>query len=194
MVNFSQHLEEGIAKLEFGLRGGPFEANLRDIFKWCRFLYPHLSNEEIDLEDQVDQERFMKDFYLVLFEKMKLVYCQRMRNQQDKEYIFNAFSEFFLCDAFELEEKSKNVSIYWNDNGVYISNNFYRNHNMCSYSNQQNPPILLSSQMEMLNNIAECNIFQEPIIICGSNDCGKTKVLSSFICVKNLIKFFIIFR
>lgn len=38
MVKFSEILDNGITNLEFGLKGGPFEINLRDILRWCELL------------------------------------------------------------------------------------------------------------------------------------------------------------
>lgn len=183
MVTFSQKLEEGLTKMEFGYRGGPYEANLRDILRWCKLFYKGFDFQSIQIDadtsaEQMEQERSMDEYFLVLFEKMKLVYCQRMRMEEDKDYIYHAFSEVFVCEAFDLEKKSRSVSLYWNDNGVYLSNILYTNQNLCSYVsiNQPNAPIILSSQLETLKNIAECLKLSEPVILCGSSDCGKTKV------------------
>ena len=180
MVTFSEYLENGIANMEFGYRGGPFEANLRDILRWCNLLQSGFEKCVKSEEDITLQEKALKNFQLVLFEKMKLVYCQRMRMDQDKDYILKAFSEIFNCDAFALDKKSQNIGLYWNDETVYLSDIVYHQKtddtSSCFASNQQHSPILLKSQYEMLKNITECVKMKKPLILCGPNDCGKTKV------------------
>jgi midasin len=59
-----------------------FEANLRDILRWCKLV----TNEktEFDVRQLNEEKNFgIQDLLLVLLEKMRRVYCQRMRSEMD---------------------------------------------------------------------------------------------------------------
>ncbi|XP_058826762.1 midasin [Topomyia yanbarensis] len=182
MVRFSETLETGIANLEFGYKGGPFEANLRDILRWSEFLCSERTG--------FFHKRFTAapsshhNFLLVLFDKMKLVYYQRMRTDSDKNYILSTFGRVFACDAFELDQLSRDVGVYWTDDKLYLGDLVLdktgrESDEMSNASRQtaQMAPLLLTSQIETLKSVAECTMMGKPVILCGSSDCGKTKLV-----------------
>ncbi|XP_055612031.1 midasin [Uranotaenia lowii] len=179
MVKFSEHLEQGIANLEFGYKGGPFEANLRDILRWCDLLFNEQTGFLRKRYSSFDES--YTSFVQVLFEKMKLVYYQRMRADLDKNYILTLFSKVFSCDAFELEQISNDVGFYWTDDKLYLADLVLDKANTCSKLNplktHQNFPILLQCQVESLKNLIECVQLEKPVILCGPSDCGKTKLI-----------------
>ncbi|XP_055630736.1 midasin [Toxorhynchites rutilus septentrionalis] len=181
MVTFSETLETGITNLEFGYKGGPFEANLRDILRWCELLcstqvgfFPKKFTKSSDT---------YRSFLLVLFEKMKLVYYQRMRTEVDKNYILTAFSRVFACDAFELEQQSQDIGVYWTDDKLYLGDLVLEKTERADEMNpivqktQKSSPLLLASQVGALKNVAECVLMEKPVILCGPSDCGKTKII-----------------
>ncbi|XP_058456556.1 midasin [Malaya genurostris] len=180
MVIFSESLETGIANMEFGYKGGPFEANLRDILSWCELI----CGEQTGFY----HKRFTvapsshHNFLLVLFEKMKLVYMQRMRTDVDKNYILTVFARVFSCNAFELDQQSQDIGLYWTDDKLYLGDLVLdktnrANDEITPRQTTQTAPLLLTSQIEMLKNIAECSLTGKPVILCGPSDCGKTKLI-----------------
>lgn len=176
MVTFSSKLDEGIHNLEFGYKGGPFEINLRDILRWCESLmHPETGYVFGDKSN-------IKEFYVVLFERMKLVYYQRMRSIQDKQYILKAFSESFNIDAAKLNYEAENVSMYWTNTKIYLNDIVIdRNYETVKlFNNSNKPPLFLSSQREHLKNLAECFYLRKPVLLVGSSDSGKTKLIDSF--------------
>nr|XP_019536538.2 midasin [Aedes albopictus] len=182
MVIFSETLETGIANLEFGYKGGPFEANLRDILRWCELF---CSSETGFFRKKFStREDCYHNFLLVLFEKMKLVYYQRMRTDVDKNYILSAFSRVFGCDAFQLERQSEDIGVYWTDNKLFLGDltvekiNRSDEMNPLASKTQKSFPLLLASQVETLKNVAECVQLEKPVILCGPSDCGKTKIIN----------------
>lgn len=175
MVEFSERVEQGITNLEFGYKGGPFEANLRDILRWCELI----TNPKIGYD--LKSINF-KNFLLILFEKMKLVYCQRLRTETDIDFLLRIFGEIFKLNVDEFEKESREISLYWNDTDVFL-NDIQLSIEGRSLKNDH--AIILSSQKEKLKNVAECVILGKPIILCGPTDCGKTKIINTFCTIFN---------
>ncbi|CAG9805676.1 unnamed protein product [Chironomus riparius] len=178
MVTFSERIESGISNLEFGFKGGPFEANLRDMLRWCEFV----TNKETGFDMMRLENTSLNDFQLVLFEKMKLVYCERMRTEHDVENIVRIFCEIFEADTDRLEKECRTVGFYWNDSNIFfndvqckrkVSNNF-------NDLSRNNHSVILSSQLNELKSITECVLLEKPILLCGPTDCGKTKIIDAF--------------
>lgn len=176
MVDFSERLDYGISNLEFGYKGGPYEVNLRDILRWCDLL----SNEKcgfIAQNDTISISRRYQEFILILYEKMKLVYCQRMRTDTDKSFIRNVFGEIFNCNADDLEKCSNDICFYWNDESVYFNDiriNTKTSENerdsQSTTRTKKTIPLMLNSQRELLKSLAECVSMETPTILCGPSD------------------------
>ncbi|XP_058121933.1 midasin [Anopheles ziemanni] len=197
MVLFSERLEAGLSNLEFGYKGGPFEANLRDILRWCELFFSERCGFIVRRGTTVAEEEKTR-LLEVLFEKMKLVYYQRMRADLDKRYIVNVFSEVFHCDGYELDQLSQDIGLYWTDEKLYLgdvvlqkgadSSSLDDDNNFASIPIKQShqsgragggePTLVLASQLELLKNVTECVQLEKPIILCGPSDCGKTKVIN----------------
>ena len=182
MVTFSERVELGMVNLEFGYKGGPFEANLRDILRWCKLLTNERTGFDVKLIDK-DEQQF-QDFLLVLFEKMKLVYCQRMRAESDINAVVGIFSDVFECNGQALNEESQAVTFYWNDSDIFMSD-IQWSRNEHSEKMNAKKSIILSSQIEALKNVTECVLLEKPVILCGPSDSGKTKVIDTFCSIFN---------
>ncbi|XP_050098366.1 midasin [Anopheles aquasalis] len=188
MVRFSERIEQGLANLEFGYKGGPFEANLRDILRWCELLFSESCGYTVRQSTQGPGDR-KNELLLVLFEKMKLVYYQRMRAELDKRYLVTTFSEVFHCDGHELDSISQDVGLYWTDDRVYLGDVVLKKGHSVELPVQQqtiavggpsagNSTLVLSSQLEQLKSLTECVLLEKPVILCGPSDCGKTKLIN----------------
>lgn len=176
MVTFSERLDTSISNLEFGYKGGPYEVNLRDILRWCDFLLNPQSGFSLANNNSTIAKRY-SEFMLCLYEKMKLVYCQRMRTDLDKVFIQNVFGEVFSCDVADLERRSQSISLYWNDEYVYfndirinIKSSGDESDGSAMVRTKKSVPLMLSTQRESLKALAECVIMEMPAILCGPTD------------------------
>uniref|UniRef100_A0A182JR05 Midasin n=1 Tax=Anopheles christyi TaxID=43041 RepID=A0A182JR05_9DIPT len=192
MVLFSERLETGLANLEFGYKGGPFEANLRDILRWCELFFSESCGFLVP-QHGLEKENLRHQLLVVLFEKMKLVYYQRMRAELDKRYIVNAFSDIFHCDGDELERISQDVGLYWTDDKLYLADIVLQKGAAMEEANELplgaakqlstsavggTSTLVLASQLELLKSVTECVQLEKPVILCGPSDCGKTKLIA----------------
>jgi midasin len=136
--------------------------------RWCKLL----TNEKTGFEAKwLDGDKsLLRDFMLVLFEKMKLVYCQRMRSESDVTAILNIFGNVFECVTEALNQESKAVSFYWNDTDVYLSDiQWFRVEGADDKFNSatHKHSIILSSQVESLKNVVECVMMEKPVILAA---------------------------
>lgn len=177
MVKFSGLLATGISNLEFGYKGGPFEINLRDILRWC----DSLTHPDTGFIFEVESNNLEK-FYGVLFDRMKLIYYQRMRSAKDKEYILRSFSNVFNVDSEQLNKNCEDIGMFWTNTKIYLNDIVIekRNEAIDSLRTSENIPLLLSSQKEFIKNIAECVYLGKPVLLVGSSDSGKTKLIDSY--------------
>lgn len=184
LVRFSELLDNGISTMEFGYKGGPYEINLRDILFWCELLISPKTGFYFKFKG------FMVNFdyfLLTLYECMKLVYYQRMRCEQDKLFIRNAFSSVFECDSDNLHSISEDVGIYWNCEKIYFNDKvLHREAEPLNFQKSvEHLPLLLGTQRETLKNLIECVHMEKPVLLCGSTDTGKTKIIGTLCCLSN---------
>ncbi|KAM7344790.1 midasin [Cochliomyia hominivorax] len=187
LVRFSEILEKGISTMEFGYKGGPFEINLRDILFWCDLL----TNEKtgVILKPEEGFTKNFDNFLLTLYERMKLVYYQRMRCDQDKQFIRCAFASIFQCNSDYLNLVSEDVSIYWTNERIYINDIVLERDTQPLYVQKSldTSPLLLQTQRETLKNLIECVHIDKPVLLCGNTDTGKTKIIDILCNISNQI-------
>lgn len=173
MVSFSEKLDKGINNMEFGYKGGPYEVNLRDILRWCELLnntksgfIAKTTNEQVTIAEKYDI------FLLTLYEKMQLVYCHRMRTDTDKQYIRNIFGQVFHCDAEDLEELSRDIPVYWNDEFVYYNDVRISRSGLDSSTTMiaKTAPLMLNSQRHLVKALSESVLSETPVILCGPSN------------------------
>lgn len=179
LVEFSERLDNGIQNMEFGHKGGPFEVNLRDILRWCNLISNPETGFKFNANTAATATQRQQEFLQILYEKMKLVYYQRMRADTDKSYIRNVFSQTFNCDADALEAKSMDISLFWNNEHIYFGDIRI---NKCVLAveddaklaviprNKSSTPIFLNTQRDVLRSLSECVIMEKPVILCGPSD------------------------
>ncbi|XP_065367345.1 midasin [Calliphora vicina] len=185
LVRFSELLDNGISTMEFGYKGGPFEINLRDILFWCDLLISPQTG--FNIKNTECFTRNFDNFLLTLYERMKLVYYQRMRCEQDKQFIRNAFESVFKCNSEYLNSISEDVGLYWTNERIYINDIILDRDSQPLYF--QKPldcsPLLLETQRETLKNLVECVHVEKPVLLCGSTDTGKTKIIDTLCFISN---------
>uniref|UniRef100_A0A1A9WWJ4 Midasin n=1 Tax=Glossina brevipalpis TaxID=37001 RepID=A0A1A9WWJ4_9MUSC len=191
MVNFSELLDRGLLAMEFGYKGGPYEINLRDILRWCDLLIHPETCYSFQPSKSFVQN--FDEFLLTVYERMKLVYYQRMRCTLDKAFIINTFAQVFKCNADHLNSQSEDVALYWTSEKIYLNDIVLSRHSpnktqsLHSLEAKQFSPLLLTSQREGLKNIIECVHMEKPVLLCGSTDTGKTKLIDVLCTLTNQV-------
>uniref|UniRef100_T1GAR5 Uncharacterized protein n=1 Tax=Megaselia scalaris TaxID=36166 RepID=T1GAR5_MEGSC len=72
--------------------------------------------------------------------------------------------------------------MFWTNTKIYLNDIVIekRNEAIDSLRTSENIPLLLSSQKEFIKNIAECVYLGKPVLLVGSSDSGKTKLIDSY--------------
>ncbi|XP_037827489.1 midasin [Lucilia sericata] len=185
LVRFSEILDNGITTMEFGYKGGPFEINLRDILFWCDLLISPQTG--FTVKHAQSFRRNFDNFLLTLYERMKLVYYQRMRCEQDKQFIRNTFETVFKCNSEYLNAISEDVGLYWTNERIYINDiTIDRDTQPLHFQKPMEcTPLILETQRETLKNLVECVHVEKPVLLCGSTDTGKTKIIDTLCFISN---------
>lgn len=189
LVRFSELLDRGVASMEFGYKGGPFEFNLRDILRWCDLLH-NPETGYLMLPGASSYHVAFQQFLLTLYERMQLVYYQRMRCDQDKLYIRNAFASVFNCNAEQLNDIAEDVAIYWTADKVYLNDVVLQRSQLplgAATQRQEQAPLLLGSQRQLLKQIVETVHMEKPLLLCGATDSGKTKLIDALCVLSNSV-------
>ena len=79
LVEFNERLGRQVSSGEWGLKGGPWEFNLRDIFRWCQTI----------IQDK------RPGSHLNPGEHVGLVYADRMRTSLDREKVLQTYEAVF---------------------------------------------------------------------------------------------------
>ncbi|XP_061423759.1 LOW QUALITY PROTEIN: midasin [Lethenteron reissneri] len=88
MVEFNNKMVQAVtAERRWGQRGGPWEFNLRDVFRWCQLL-----------EADQDPGRYSPGRHVTL------VYADRMRSAEDRGKVYELYREVFTEEEDLLEE------------------------------------------------------------------------------------------
>ncbi|XP_068146092.1 LOW QUALITY PROTEIN: midasin [Drosophila tropicalis] len=187
LVDFSELLDRGVATMEFGYRGGPFEFNLRDILRWCDLL--HNSETGYIQSTSLTFHKAFHTFLLTLYERMQLVYYQRMRCDQDKIFIRNAFANVFQCNSEQLNDLSEDVALYWTTDKIYFNDVVLERCHISQEEHTQDKqgqaPLLLDTQRQLLKQCVETVHMEKPLLLCGGGDSGKTKLIDALCSLSN---------
>lgn len=189
LVRFSELLDRGVASMEFGYKGGPYEFNLRDILRWCDLLH-NPETGYLMLRRATSFHVAFQDFLLTLYERMQLVYYQRMRCDQDKLYIRDAFGSIFNCNAEQLNAIAEDVALYWTTEKVYLNDVVLQRSQLplgAPAQSQEQAPLLLGTQRQLLKQIVETVHMEKPLLLCGATDSGKTKLIDALCVLSNRV-------
>uniref|UniRef100_A0A8C0BEF4 Midasin n=1 Tax=Buteo japonicus TaxID=224669 RepID=A0A8C0BEF4_9AVES len=152
MVAFNNKIDKEImAEKKWGQKGGPWEFNLRDLFRWCQLML-------------VDQSPGCYDPGQHVF----LVYGERMRTREDKEKVSPVFS--FFADVYtgtrEFHITPYNVQIGYSvlSRGNYIPR---PGRNLS----------LLHHSLQSLESIMKCVHMSWMVILVGPAAVGKTSLV-----------------
>ncbi|NXY90027.1 MDN1 protein, partial [Alcedo cyanopectus] len=156
MVAFNNKIEkEVMTEKKWGQKGGPWEFNLRDLFRWCQLLL-------------VDQSPGCYDPGQHVF----LVYGERMRTREDKEKVISVFRDIFGQEA----------DVYTGTREFHITPyNVQIGYSVLSRGNYIPRPgrnlSLLHHSLQSLESIMKCVHMSWMVILVGPAAVGKTSLI-----------------
>uniref|UniRef100_A0A8C0ELF2 Midasin n=1 Tax=Bubo bubo TaxID=30461 RepID=A0A8C0ELF2_BUBBB len=156
MVAFNNKIDkEVMAEKKWGQKGGPWEFNLRDLFRWCQLML-------------VDQSPGCYDPGQHVF----LVYGERMRTREDKEKVISVFRDVFGQEA----------GVYIGTREFHITPyNVQIGYSVLSRGNYIPRPgrnlSLLHHSLQSLESIMKCVHMSWMVILVGPAAVGKTSLV-----------------
>ncbi|NXB28427.1 MDN1 protein, partial [Eulacestoma nigropectus] len=156
MVAFNNKIErEVMAEKKWGQKGGPWEFNLRDLFRWCQLML-------------VDQSPGCYDPGQHVF----LVYGERMRTREDKEKVISVFRDIFGQEAnVYIGTREFHINPY----NVQIGYSVLSRGNYIPHSGRT--LALLHHSLQSLESIMKCVHMSWMVILVGPAAVGKTSLV-----------------
>ncbi|KAM9316620.1 LOW QUALITY PROTEIN: midasin [Gastrophryne carolinensis] len=157
MVSFNNQIDlEVMIQRKWGQKGGPWEFNLRDLFRWCQLMLHDQSPGNYDPSQHVF-----------------LVYGERMRTQDDRQMIISMFLKVFGQDCTPyLGTLQFNI----NPQIVQVGYSFIPRCTDCS-SVSQGHLSLLHHSLHSLEAIMKCLEMSWMVILVGPASVGKTSLV-----------------
>lgn len=157
MIDFNNDIHGEVVELrEFGSDGGPWEFNLRDVFRWSELLDSTGCSHAGCARD---------------------LYYQRFRSQGDRDRVDNIFQRHFGCS---LKSKSP-PSVYVSDGTVEIGETTLIRRSRDAEGGNESPPRahnLLLSHLLPFEATARCINQRWPCLLVGVSGTGKTSIVS----------------
>ncbi|XP_052570916.1 midasin [Peromyscus californicus insignis] len=157
MVAFNNHIDHEVTvEKKWGQKGGPWEFNLRDLFRWCQLML-------------VDQSPGCYDPSQHVF----LVYGERMRTREDKEKVITVFKDVFASNSKPyMGTRLFHITPYDVQIGYSVlSRSSYVPH-PC-----RRPLSLLHQSFQALEPIMKCVQMSWMVILVGPASVGKTSLV-----------------
>ncbi|XP_060061378.1 midasin [Erinaceus europaeus] len=157
MVAFNNQIDHEVTvEKKWGQKGGPWEFNLRDLFRWCQLML-------------VDQSPGCYDPGQHVF----LVYGERMRTREDKEKVIAVFKDVFGSNSEPyLGTRLFHISPYDVQVGYSILSR-------ASYipPPSRRPLLLLHQSLQSLEPLMKCVQMSWMVILVGAASVGKTSLV-----------------
>nr|XP_036870003.1 midasin [Manis javanica] len=155
MVAFNNQIDHEVTvEKKWGQKGGPWEFNLRDLFRWCQLML-------------VDQSPGCYDPGQHVF----LVYGERMRTRKDKETVIAVFKDVFSSNSNPyLGTRLFRITPYDVQLGYSVLSRG-------SYVPPRHPLSLLHQSLHSLESIMKCVQMSWMVILVGSASVGKTSLV-----------------
>ncbi|XP_032952982.1 midasin isoform X1 [Rhinolophus ferrumequinum] len=157
MVAFNNQIDHEVTvEKKWGQKGGPWEFNLRDLFRWCQLML-------------VDQSPGCYDPGQHVF----LVYGERMRTREDKEKVFAVFKDVFSSNSnpytgtrlFHITPYDVQLGYSVLSRGSYVP------------PPSRRPLLLLHQSLQSLESIMKCVQMSWMVILVGPASVGKTSLV-----------------
>ncbi|XP_007484380.2 midasin isoform X1 [Monodelphis domestica] len=157
MVAFNKRIDQEVTlEKKWGQKGGPWEFNLRDLFRWCQLILVDQSPGGYDPSQHV-----------------YLVYGERMRSREDKEKVISVFKAVFGPSnvpymgtrQFHITPYEVQVGYSVLSRGSYIPQPSLR------------PLSLLHQSLKFLEPVMKCVQMNWMVILVGPTAVGKTSLV-----------------
>ncbi|KND03960.1 uncharacterized protein SPPG_08934 [Spizellomyces punctatus DAOM BR117] len=160
MVRFNERMkEETMVNMRFGLRGAPWEFNLRDVGRWVELVKSHNGG---------DPSAFVE-----------MMYAQRMRTPADREVVWSLFEETF-GESFE-KRRRRPVWRVTPKEVLIGSASVQRKSNRSGPNTHASVPIdhlhILPSTLPVLETLLKCVEMGYMPILTGPGGSGKTSLV-----------------
>ncbi|XP_054990862.1 midasin [Sorex araneus] len=157
MVAFNNQIDHEVTvEKKWGQKGGPWEFNLRDLFRWCQLML-------------VDQSRGSYNPAQHVF----LVYGERMRTREDKEKVIAVFKDVFGSNSdpytgsrlFHITPYNVQVGYSVLSRGSYVP------------PLSRRPLLILHQSLQSLESLMKCVQMSWMVILVGPASVGKTSLV-----------------
>ncbi|XP_065212438.1 midasin [Planococcus citri] len=170
MTNFNGRLSKECG-VKWGLRGAPWEMNLRDLMRWCQVMEKYSKN------NGYDPGRFIS-----------LIYADRMRTVEDKQQVLSIYESIFgerypyLRTSLPFNVTPTEVTL----GDVTLPRT--RETEIAQIIDRNNSHLVLRNQLNTLRSLAICVEMNWFVILVGNSGSGKTSVVHviSQLCNKKL--------
>ncbi|KAL3924831.1 MAG: hypothetical protein SGILL_000803 [Bacillariaceae sp.] len=158
VINFNNQIHrEVVDTRDYGLEGGPWEFNLRDIFRWAELLEKGGSSEGEAARD---------------------LYYQRFRTPHDRSRVDGTFQAHFGTSMASHSPPVLTVS----NSTIQIGNTVLQRHdptnNVTCAANTRKSGVLFSNLLPM-EAVARCISLRWPCLLVGGTGSGKSSIVSS---------------
>ncbi|PFX16223.1 Midasin [Stylophora pistillata] len=162
MVTFNQQIhEETVVMGHWGRKGGPWELNLRDVFRWCDLLVKYQNFGTWNPGQFVH-----------------LIYCDRMRTLQDKQMVLRLFKSIFENSGPIDKIGPACKSFYITPGHVQVGHSWLPR---CSPVNQSinggRSLQMLHCCLPAMESVMTCLDMNWMAILVGPRSCGKTSLV-----------------
>ncbi|XP_043542624.1 midasin isoform X1 [Chiloscyllium plagiosum] len=162
MVQFNYKInQEVMVERKWGQKGGPWEFNLRDLFRWCQLML-------------VDQMPGCYD----PGQHVALVYADRMRSNADRNHMFSVFKEIFSSKDVGIHSHPYTGSRKFHITPQQVQVGYSilsRNGFVIPVTNKQLS--ILHHSLQPLESIMKCAQMGWMVILVGPAACGKTSLI-----------------
>lgn len=158
MVHFNMKIHNEVASRSWGHKGGPWEFNLRDLFRWCELL---VENQPLDSFDPG--------------EYLSLIYIDRMQTQADRDKVVELYQRTFSCIAPIYRPSGLfSLSLDW----VQCGHSFLQRHSEHSMHVNGNKDLkMLPRMLPVLESVMKCVQMNWLTILIGEQGSGKTSTV-----------------
>ncbi|XP_052242535.1 midasin-like [Dreissena polymorpha] len=159
MVHFIRKMyEETGAQGSWGQKGGPWEFNLRDLFRWCDLLRQNQRPENLDPG-----------------EYLGLVFADRMRTPADKQKVYNLYMSVFE----DLKEPYQCSGVFHFDpDSVQVGHSFLEVKDQGHHHDSRASSLqLLNHSLGPLESLLKCVEMNWMAILVGSPSSGKSSTV-----------------
>ncbi|XP_051017145.1 midasin [Acomys russatus] len=157
MVAFNNHIDHEVTvEKKWGQKGGPWEFNLRDLFRWCQLMLTDQSPGGYDPSQHVF-----------------LVYGERMRTKEDKEKVIAVFKDVFASSSKPYTgTRLFHITPY----DVQIGYSVLSRRSYVPHPSRR-PLSLLHQSFQYLEPIMKCVQMNWMVILVGPASVGKTSLV-----------------